>query len=174
MTLFFWLELIVVSGWKNISYAINPLLNCILEVVAVVNALAHSRTKMTWPIPPAASTINMLLTILIPDCHWSAGGVGGRGGGLLEPCIYKQERRVLQQSQPAEPSNSTGKGRGGRSEKESRRERERVMQLPCRLRCILSGPGGCTRERGRETDTETKWENEIEPITIDRAQGIHP
>lgn len=42
---------------------------------------------------------------------------------------------------------------------ESRREQS-IMQLPCRLQCTPSGPGGCKRERGRERDTEAERKSE--------------
>lgn len=153
---------------KNISSAVNPLLNSFLRAVAVVNALAYSHTKKTWPILHDGELHqNTLLTSLIPDYHWSAGWAG-RGGGLLELCVYKRERRVLQQSHPGEPSNS--RGEGGQL-----REREQSALCNCHAGCsALCLALGAAEERERERETETEWENEIEPITIDRARGIHP
>ena len=53
---------------------------------------------------------------------------------------------------------ATAEEEGAEREKENRRETESVMQLPCRLQCTRSGPGGCRREREgvRERDTEVE------------------
>lgn len=87
---------------------------------------------------------NTPLTHLFPENHWSTGWVG-RGGGLLERCKNKWGGAAAEWTW----GTSDSKG-GGSSENESKMQKESVMQLPCRLQCTMSGPGGCRRERERE------------------------
>lgn len=113
-----------------------------------MNAVAHKHTKT---ILPATSTINHTNPRL-PLEWWRS-----REGGLLEPCIYKQERRVLQNSQPGKPSNRTGKGRG-KVQKKRAGGKEKALcncHAGCSTFCLALGVA-IEREGGKETEMETK------------------
>lgn len=61
------------------------------------------------------------------------------------------------------------------AQRKSRRETESIMQLSCRLQCMVSGPGGCVRESSRKRQRHRNIvRNKTEPRTIDGREGIHP
>lgn len=80
----------------------------------------------------------------------------GGEGAVLRQCIKKWEEGAAAQWTW-----------GTQQQRETETQRWSIMQLPCRLQCTLSGPGGRRRESSRETDTVKEQNrvhhNRIEP-----------
>lgn len=99
-----------------------------------------------------APSPHRLLTSLFPESRWSTGKKQGGEEGVLELRINKWARRVLQWSEPGEPSNSTGR-RGGEWGALRKRTggKQRTLcncHAGCSALCLALGAAG-ERERER-------------------------